>query len=56
MSRTGALRAAAGAAAYAFGKIGEYYGDAGAENLMDAVDSGSDFIHLTSFGGNYLTG
>ena len=58
MSRTGALRAAAaaGAAAYAFGKIGEYYGDAGAENLMDAVDSGSDFSHLTSFGGNYLTG
>jgi RHS repeat-associated protein len=57
MSRTGALRAAAaaGAAAYAFGKIGEYYGDAGAENLMDAVDSGSDFSHLTSFGGNYLT-
>ncbi|MDZ7903457.1 MAG: RHS repeat-associated core domain-containing protein [Rheinheimera sp.] len=56
MSRTGALRAAAaaGVAAYAFGKIGDYYNNAGAANLMDAIDDGSDFSHLTSFGGNYL--
>lgn len=56
MSRTGALRAAAaaGVAAYAFGKIGDYYNNAGAANLMDAIDNGSDFSHLTSFGGNYL--
>ncbi|ALZ75267.1 RHS repeat-associated core domain-containing protein [Rheinheimera sp. F8] len=58
MSRTGALRAAAaaGAAAYAFGKIGEYYGDVGDQNFLDALENGADFSQLTSFGGNLLTG
>ncbi|WP_186435310.1 RHS repeat-associated core domain-containing protein [Rheinheimera sediminis] len=57
MSRSGALRAAAaaGIAAYAFGKIGEYYSDAGIDNIVAGAENGGDFSGLTSFGGNALT-
>jgi RHS repeat-associated protein len=62
MSRSGALRAAAaaGAAAYAFGKVADSFAAASDANigaLADASASGFDSIasNLHSFGGNLLT-
>jgi RHS repeat-associated protein len=62
MSRSGALRAAAaaGVAAYAFGKVADSFGAASDANigaLADASASGFDSIasNLHSFGGNLLT-